>query len=248
MVPTHKIRKGQQLYRVLTVEYDDNGERRYTALDPNPFTNAFFDLGSNSKARYVDGTLVPGRFAPFRDKDGEPQAVPALYCAESAIGAYYEALLRPLDKKQNKSGLQKRSIDLIDVQNKVLARLVLKSNLNLADCRRTYLKDGNLSHWPYTYAELYSHSNLKVLHETRSLAKIVHDKHPSLDGLIWDSVQAQGPVTCIILFGSARAGKVEEEISVLDDFSTWKPYLLDGVRNGEIIVGLDLINRLDLSL
>lgn len=239
-LPTHTIRKGQQLYRVLTAEYDQNGNRLYDALEPNPYTYVTFDEKSDVKARFEDNTLVSGRFAPFRSSKAEHEAVPALYFAESAIGAYYEIILRPLGNKA------KRAIELADVENKVLARVILNKNLKLADIRRPYLKGGQKPFWEYTAEDLYESSNLKVIKETRSLSKYVHDNYPELDGLIWDSVQAQGPVTCMILFGFRRTGRIEEEIEVLSDISTWRPYLLEGVRNGEIIVAPDLVNILEL--
>lgn len=239
-VPTHNIRKGQQLYRVLAAEYDENGKRRYDALEPNPYTCITFDKGSDVKARYGDGTLISGRFAPFRATNGEQQAVPAVYYAESAIGAYYEIVLRPL------GNAEKRTLERADVQDKRLARVVFDKDLNLADVRRAYLQDGEKPFWNYSAKDLYESSNLKVINQTRSLARDVYDNYPQLDGLIWDSVKAQGPVTCMILFGNRRSGHIENEIDVLSDISTWRPYLLEGVRKNEIIVAPDLINILEL--
>lgn len=239
-VPTHHIRKGQQLYRVLAAEYDENGNRRYDALEPNPYTYATFDAGSDVKARYDDQTLIPGRFAPFRAANGAQQAVPAVYYAESAIGAYYEIVLRPL------GNTEKRTLERTDVQNKLLARVVFDKDLNLADVRRAYLQDGEQPFWNYSAKDLYERSNLEVIKQTRSLAKDVCDNYPNLDGLIWDSVQAQGPVTCLILFGNRRSGHIQNEIDVLSDISTWRPYLLEGVKKNEIIIAPDLINVLEL--
>ena len=239
-VPTHTVRKGQQLYRVLTAEYDQSGNRLYDALEPNPFTYVTFDANSNVMARFEDHTLVSGRFAPFRSKNDKPNAEPAVYFAESAIGAYYEIILRPL------GNTVKRTIERADLENKRLARVVLDKNLKLADIRSPFLQGGEKPFWKYSAIDLYESSNLKVIKQTRSLSKYVHDQYPDLDGLIWDSVQAQGPVTCIILFGSRRAGRIEEEIKVLSDISTWRPYLLEGVRNEEIIVAPDLVNILEL--
>lgn len=239
-VPTHTIRKGQQLYRVLAAEHDAQGWRLYDALEPNPFSYAVFDDDSDVKARYADGTLISGRFAPFRAASGQPQAVPAVYYAESAIGAYYEIVLRPL------GNTEKRTLGRADVQDKRLARVVFEKDIKLADVRRAYLQDGEQPFWNYSAKELYESSNLKVIQHTRSLAKEVFDNYPLLEGLIWDSVQAQGPVTCMILFGDRRSGHIENEIEVLSDISTWRPYLLDGVRKNEIIVAPDLINVLEL--
>lgn len=238
-IPQFTLRKGQQLYRVLAEESDDKGQRLYDALDPNPFSYAVFEDGNDVRARKKDGTLIPGRFAPFRAKAGEPAAVPVLYYSTTDVGAYYEAILRPL-------GSSRRFIDVSNIEDKRLARVVLKDDLVLADCRQAYLKDGNNPVWPYTFDELFNQSNLKVLVATRTLAKYIFDTFPHIDGMVWDSVQANGPVPCLMLFGDRRKGQIEEEIKVLDDLATWRPYLMKGSSDGDLIVGTDLINRLEL--
>lgn len=228
--PLLEIEAGRQLFRVLKHEVDENGNRRYTALDPNPY----FGLTwlNDLRALYPDGVAVSGRFSPFRDQQGK--AVPALYLAPAKETAYYETVLRPMSTSSLRT-LSRSQFDALEV-----ATVSFESSITLADCRETYLEGGEDQFWPYSFEELFLGSQLRCIDNARGLAKHIYDTYPIIDGLVWDSVQHGNIVPVYMLFGNRRQGVIQHTVAALDDVSTWKPYLRKLTKEGTLAVAPDL--------
>ncbi|EPV9179469.1 RES domain-containing protein [Vibrio cholerae] len=227
--PIFTIPAGTQLYRALNKEFLSNGQRAYTALDPNPFKD--LEWLSDTRALYKDGSAVAGRFSPFRDEYNNP--VPALYLAPLKETAYYEFVLRPMSASSIKT-LSKREFERLEV-----ATITLDHDLRLADCRENYLFNGADRFWDIEFDALFNTSQIKSIDNARSLAKKIHDQYPNIDGLVWDSVRHTN-VPVYVVFGSARTGKILRAIDALSDIPTWRPYLRKEINNGTLVIAPDL--------
>ncbi|CCN40123.1 hypothetical protein VIBNIFTn2_120105 [Vibrio nigripulchritudo FTn2] len=227
--PLLKIESGRHFYRALKVELDGNGDRAYTATDPNPFLGVEFL--SDIRAKYDDGSVVYGRFAPFRSNG---KAVPALYMAPTKETAYFEAVLRPLASSAG------TTLSSNEFKNLAVATISFDKELSFADCRAAYLKGGAEAFWDVSFEELFNKSQIKSLDAARTLAKYIHETYPDVDGLVWDSVQQNGIVPVYILFGPKRTANIHSEVNALSDIPTWKPYLHQSVANGHLTISSDL--------
>lgn len=227
--PSITIAAGQQFHRVIKREEDDQGNRKYDALDPNPFRN--LEWLSDVRALYSDGTAVSGRFSPFLGSDSVP--VPALYLAPIPETAYFEVILRPSAK--GVIALQKSEVAKLEI-----ARVSFKKPLKLADCRKCYLQDGSQPFWDYTFDQLFEAAQMKCLDNARSLAKFIHDSYPDIDGLVWDSVQHGNLVPVYMIFGERRDGMIEATANALSDIAVWKPYLLNCIADKTVVVSTDI--------
>lgn len=229
--PTITLHKGQQLYRLVKREVGLDGERLYTSLDPNPYRG--LDWIDDVRALYSNGEAVAGRFTPFKDEGGEP--VPALYLAPLKETAYFEAMLRPVGNMGIVT-LEAQYVDQLEV-----AQMVFNDDLVLADCRSVYLKDGSEPFWDYTENELFNATQLQCIKNARSLAKAIYDKYyPTVDGIVWDSVQQSSIVPCYLLFGPRRSGQIQMSIGALSDYATWKPYLYKAIKEKKVTVSPEL--------
>lgn len=227
--PVITIESGRRLYRVLKREYDTAGNRRYTALDPNPYPN--LDWINDIRALYSDGEAVAGRFSPFRSNG---VSVAALYLAPTPETGYLEMVLRP------SGNMAPRTLSIHEFTSLEVATVSFEDELKLADCRENYLKGGSDEYWAHSKDELFSARQLKCQDSARTLAKFIYENFEYLDGLVWDSIQHGNIVPVYMLFGDRRDGEIHHSIMALDDIPTWRPYLRLFEKSDNLVIAPDL--------
>lgn len=144
------------------------------------------------------------RFSPF-DAQGDGRRVPAMYLAETPVGALLETIFHDVHQ------LASRVIYEDDLRKQMLAHLETPSGLNLVDLRNPVLKKAGLAR------NRIVSSPAEHYPCTRLIAQHLHGQYVDggeAHGLVWHSRQAElngtAPTTAMVVYtdsyGVARGG------------------------------------------
>ncbi len=199
-LPTIVWHKGCSAYRVF--------EHRFSAKSFNP--NSSSDVTDNQQG---------GRFHPFIDCDG--QAVPTMYIADHALGAFAETVMR--------GDSNSRTLTIDEIELNSLAVIEFEHDLNLVDLGSAKLA-GRFDQ--YTTGDYQSYPL------ARQLAASIYNQEKSVHGISWMGKQVGIPsLRCMVLFGP----RIEAcNITLKNEFILSEGYGLGALQNAAMTRNADL--------
>ena len=169
------------------------------------------DLGSPNVVKLTAGTALhrihdrrlagdsfnhclgaPTRFAPIGDRRGE--CVASLYAGSTLEAAIYETIFHDVPV----AGVGPRTVPLTQVHDRMHSVLTLQRQVRLAS-----LRGPDLRKWRVARSMLIA-SGPNAYARTASWAKAVHDRFPTIEGLLWTSNQCD-PDDAVVFFGDRVA-------------------------------------------
>ena len=166
---------------------------QYAVLPPGSILHRVH-LSAYRAAEFNPGLGRPTRFAPIRDRAGNP--VPSLYASATVRSAIHETIFHdiPADSAF-------RSVRRDDVRRRTHSLLAVRRVLRLVE-----LRNPTLGKWGISRDELIS-SGPALYASTAAWAQAVHRDIADADGLVWTSNQCD-PDDAYLFFGD-RIGEAE---------------------------------------
>ncbi len=144
-------------------------------------------LSAYRAAEFNPGQGGPTRFAPVRDRDGNP--VPSLYASATVRAAIHETIFHDIP-----ANAACKTVRLDDVYRRSHSLLAVGRVLRLVE-----LRNPTLGKWGISRAELIS-SSPAFYRLTAAWAQAVHRDIADADGLVWTSGQCN-PDDAYLFFG-----------------------------------------------
>ena len=166
---------------------------QYAVLPPGAVVHRVH-LSAYRAAEFNPGLGVPTRFAPIRDRTGNP--VPSLYASASVRSAIHETIFHDIP-----ANAAFKTVRLDDVRRRTHSLLAVRRVLRLVE-----LRNPTLGKWGVSREELIS-SGPALYGLTAAWAEAVHRDVADADGLVWTSNQCD-PDDAYLFFGD-RIGEAE---------------------------------------